>query len=308
MRLLLAALLLPLFGVPAALAQTTTLTGGGYLDYAVRLAPDSSAGEQGFVVRRGWASLTAQGARRTTFRLRLETDDATVPALRLFEAFVRLDSVFGAARGAHTLTAGLQPTYVTNRANRTWGYRFLLRPALTGDRVFSSRDLGVQLDGPVGPLHYAVSFTGSRGPRSVVGDEGRLSGALATPDDAPVQAVLGLDQVWQPGGTRTVATVAAAYVSEAGRVGVETYLQRGAPAHRHGVGVHAARRLAPRWFAAGRLSAGFSEATDRPLLEGVAGAVYRHSAMLDVSPNVVLSRPDGEDMAVTARLTASLRF
>lgn len=288
--------------LPAS-AQRFTPAGGAYVDYAVRLAPDSAVGDQGFVLRRAWASATVQ-QRRTMARLRLETDAGTAPNVRVYEAYVRLDSL----AGAHRLAVGLLQMYGIQRSETMWAHRFLARTIVAERARLSSRDLGVQLDGPAGPLHYALALTSGRGVKARLGDEAYLSAALATSGDAGVQVLGTLDHAWQTGGPGTVAGLALSSGPRTMRMGAEAFVQRGDAGDREGVGVFAFRRVSDRWRLVGRLDATRTDGFDDLAFDGLVAAVYRHDTMLEIAPALVLVRDNGGDTQVTARLTASLRF
>lgn len=286
-------------------AQTPTLGGGAYLDYNVRLAPDSVAGTQRFAVRRAWLAATVQAAPRLTARLRVETDERTVPALRLYDAWVRRDSLGGSA---HALTLGLLPTAAIQRHEALWGHRFLERTAVTHLGLLSSRDLGAELSGPLGPARYAVSFTGSRGARSTVGNEGRISLALFTRPDAPLQAVGSFDQVWREDGPGRVANVSLAHVTERLRVGGEVLMQANDTTNATAAALFAAPRLSARWRLVGRAEAVRRKGVDGLDMSGLAGAVYRLDEALELAPHVRLNRAASREVEMQLRLTASLRF
>jgi len=295
--------LLALLLAPAAHAQRFTPSGGAYLDYAVRLAPDSSRFDQGFALRRAWAAATVKH-KRTTARLRLETDAATVPRVRLYEAYVRLDSL----AGAHRVTMGLLQMYGIQQAEGLWAHRFLARTLASERGGLSSRDLGVQLDGPAGPLHYAVGMTSGQGVAAQLDDGVHLSAALAASNLNGLHTLATVDYERRAGNAATVGGLAAALGPVHRRLGVEAFVQRGDDGDREGLAVFAVRRVSDRWRLVGRLDATHDEGEDDLLFGGILGAVYRHDDLVEIAPALVFATNDGSALQLDARLTASLRF
>lgn len=295
--------LLVLVLAPAVSAQRFVPAGGAYLDYAVRLAPDTSAFDQGFALRRAWASLSVH-RKRTMARLRLESDAGTAPSVRLYEAYVRLDSL----AGAHRLALGLLHMAGIQRSETLWGHRFLARTLVAERGGQSSRDLGVQLDGPAGPLRYALGVTSGQGVEAPLGNDVHLSASLFTPGSDGLQVLGVLHHERLCGNVSTVAGLTATVGPQHLRAGVEAFVQRGDAGDRQGLGLFAMRRVSDRWRLVGRIDATDTDGQDDLALDGLMAAVYRHDAMLEIAPALVLVRDDSEAVRLDARLTASLRF
>ncbi|HYE57295.1 MAG TPA: hypothetical protein VD948_02270 [Rhodothermales bacterium] len=283
------------------------LGGALYLDYAVRLvAPDTlKAGEAGFLLRRAHVAATFHPAARTTAHVRFEVDDRSVPAPRLYDAWLRLDSAFG---GGHALTLGLLVVPEVTIAEDTWGYRVLERTLRDRAGTVDSRDLGVSFRGPLGgPLRYGLTLANGGSFRGPERRAGRLYGTL---EAAPAGARLALsgDVGYREGRRLGAVNLLAALTPGRLRLGAEVFVEtHEADGERGGFGTFWAIPLDQSWTFAGRADAVWKGGRAAPSL--VAALGYRVNEALDVLPGVVAGRPlPGDDFRVTARVTMHARF
>ena len=291
-----------------ALRERVAFDGAAYVDYAVRLATADTTrpGEGGFVLRRGFVTARFAPAEAWEARVRLEADEDDALAVGFNEFWLRREDAFGAG---HDVTFGLFPTRAVDVAEDAWTYRHLDRTLLNQLDVLDSREVGIEVRGPLaGPLAYTLAAGNGGGVRPLRRGTHVYATAEGTSGDA--FALVTLD-VGAFDGTRSLTLGGlVAHTADGQRVGAEGFWDRQTGDERAtlaGAGVFWALRFAPRWTFAGRADAAWTEG-DRALAT-VVGVGYTADRVLELLPNVVLAQEAaGARVAVLGRLTAFVRF
>ena len=322
---------LGLLAAGAPFAQPSGVDWGGlaYIDYSYLIASDDpdAEGENGFDYRRIY--LTADAALGEGFqaRVRLEARGSSTtlqgrPAPFVKDAWLRWES----APEGHRVGLGVQPPPVFTVAEDVWGYRSLDATILDRTGVRDSRDMGLQVDGPLaagGALRYALMVGNGNGVRPEAPGEGgkRVYAQLQFDPRGPLQATLGADygeEVPAEGAGRSSTRVSAFVggVTERHRVGVEAFYVHdddvlgGASIDGAGVSVFGIAGVSERVSLVGRYDYTDADGGRDGQGEhyGLAAVAYRPAPAVALMPNVLVTVPEGAEATVLGRFTAAFQF
>jgi len=224
---------------PAAAAPPGRISGllfGDYYQFASNHLP-AFDDQHGMWIRRAYFTYDHTFAPTLTTRLRFEANSngklaggSATPYIK--DAYVRWT---WRANGAHTITAGIQPSLTFDFIEAVWGLRHIEKTPLDLYRMDSSRDTGFTGAGNLnlaGTLKYAAQFGNESGNNGETDRFKAYRGAVRY-EKNPGFTVEGLAAIFNRAGDadRITAQVFAAYRQPRWRGGVQYTFQRRKPAN-----------------------------------------------------------------------------
>nr|BCX01797.1 MAG: hypothetical protein KatS3mg041_1843 [Bacteroidota bacterium] len=303
-------------------AQNAGLRWSGlwYADYYYVLrSPDQALGDQnGFTFRRLYLTADWSPHARLRGRVRLEADDRSFSTDGRLAPFLRDLYVQLTPWKGHWLTIGICPTPAFEIREAGWGYRSLERTILDLNRIVSTRDFGLSLQGPItGEVSYWLMFGNNSGLRLEQDKFKRLYGGLSWQRENGPALNLYTDYGRYQGG-RWFSTVAAyaGLHSRSGRMGLEAFAHRFSrpigPGDRYqGISLFGVLPLGAHLRAVGRgdlLWRNREEERSR-LYYALVGLDWSMAPELNLIPNLYWSRQSTDPRGSwTARITLYWRF
>jgi hypothetical protein len=315
---ILASMLIAGVAVPASTAQSLKtsealeLSGLMYMDYAyVIQEADGSAGDNGFSSRRLYLTSDYTVNPDMRVRARIEAGADGNPFVK--DLSFRWDDAVGKG---HRLTVGITAPPAFTVSEGFLGYRSIEKTILDRDRIVSSRDFGVKLSGPLGPLSYAVMFANNNGRRSEDDRQKRVYGQIEATPSERIQLTVGADYASMPDGSSITTNAFVGYRLDGVRIGLEGYFNPirpdgGTDTDRVGISVFGAAAIGEKSEIVARydfsnIDSGAGSADGSFVMLGLAVAVRDNVQFI---PNLLVDTQVGaDDSRVTGRVTLHVDF
>jgi len=305
---------------PSRAQDNVKISGLAYLDYRyVLTSPDSDEeGENGFGYRRLY--LTSDFTLSETFsvRARLEAaDNKRTPFLK--DLYVHWKNIIGKG---HNLMMGITspPTYTVSED--FWGYRSLEKTIQDLNKIVSSRDLGIKLNGNIasdGSLKYGVMVGNDTGGDAEEDKNKRVYGQIEWyPSDA-LTLTAGADYATYFDDRKNHVNINsfAGFKGEGFRVGAEGFykitdiegVENGIDLY--GITLFGAVQLQEAWEAIVRVDQVERDnlgvtSSNTFFLTGVAFSPHED---IQIIPNVLVDKESAnDDPLITGRLTVNVNF
>ncbi len=310
--------------ISPALAADGKISGYMFGDYYYVVAADDAAKlpekQNAFQLRRIYFNYDKEIDEGVSTRFRLEANDAgfgngskMVPFVKL--AYVKWDKAVGGA----DVYLGLSGTPTWALSESVWGYRSIEKAMLDLNKIGSSADLGVALNGKSGKLAY-TAMVGNGPGQSPENDNGKkLYGSLRFAASEALTLEGYADFNMLPGERdQMTLKIFAGYKGEGLSAGVEAFsrinkaagvaAQAGDDVTISGVSVFATLPLSENLKSFGRLDAVSNDDKDSTDMLLIAGLDHSPSKNVHLMPNIYVQLPDGPDPSIQARMTFYYKF
>ncbi len=327
-------LALVLVAVPAQAQESIKISGQAYVDYQYVLTSpvEEEEGDNGFDYRRLYLTTDFTLSDRFSGRARLEakaegSGSDGEPFIK--DLYVKWKNPWGEG---HTLVVGISSPPSFTVSEKFWGYRSLEKTIMDRNKILSSRDFGVGLQGRLTPsesVRYGVMVANNNSTRGEVDEQKRVYGQLEFYPTDRVSVTVGADYASYDDERDNSLNLNAfaGYEGARFRVGAEgffTQINLAEAAAKQtavladadtddlfGVAVFAAVRLAEQWEAVARLDQVQRDLSGAETSETffLAGVAFEPHAKVQFIPNVLVSKEDtDDDPLVTGRVTLHVSF
>ncbi len=305
-----------------AYSQNVTLSGLIYADYEYLIStPDDEAkDENAFGYRRVYLTVDSKISDKFSTRVRFEANDGSTtsqgnPAPFIKDLYIKWKDAF--AKG-HSLTFGVSSPPSFTVAEKVWGFRSLEKTILDRNKIVSSRDMGIVARGPIttsGSVKYGVMLSNNESVRAENDKNKRVYGQLEFYPGKVLVATLGSDfATFSGGGQRLNSNLFVGARTDGFTAGVEGYRSSTAFEENisdeveYGVALFARATISKTVEVVGRVDRVTNNDTDITESFALAGFSIKPDPHVRIIPNIMLTKVENVDSAVSARLTLHADF